>query len=69
MIDHFSKWAEAFPIREHTAPTVARLLVTQVFARFGCPKQILADQGPEFESQLLATLCKNLGIDSQNITI
>mgnify|MGYP003389980841 FL=1 len=63
MIDHFSKWAEAFPIRAHTAPTVAKLLVTQVFSRFGCPKQILADQGPEFESQLIAELCKNLGID------
>jgi len=50
MIDHFSKWAEAFPIRDHTAPTVARLLTTQVFARFGCPQQILADQGPELRA-------------------
>jgi transposase InsO family protein len=63
LVDHFSKWAEAFAIRRHTAPVVAKILVTQVFARFGCPEQILSDQGPEFESALLAELCRELHID------
>jgi hypothetical protein len=62
-VDHFSKWAEAFAIRKHTAPVIAKILVTQVFARFGCPNQILSDQGPEFESELMAELCKELHID------
>ena len=63
LIDHFTKWGEAFPIRNHTAPTVVKQLVSQVFTRFGCPKQLLSDQGPEFDSVLMTELCKSLHID------
>ena len=35
--DHFSKWAEALPIRNHTAPVVATALFTNVLLRFGMP--------------------------------
>ena len=30
--DHFSKWVEAFPLRRHTAPIVARTLFDRVFS-------------------------------------
>ena len=63
VVDHFSKWAEAFAIPNHTAPTVANVLVSQVFSKFGTPKQILSDQGPEFESDLFKDLMKWLEID------
>ena len=51
LVDHFSKWAEAMPLSSHTAPAVARVLMTHVFSRFGVPRQLLSDQGPEFESE------------------
>ena len=63
VVDHFSKWAEAFAIRDHTATTVSRILVKEVISRFGCPLQILTDQGPEFESLLFKQLCDGLQID------
>jgi len=63
VLDHFTKWAEAFPITTHTAPVVAKILAEQVFSRFGIPLQILTDQGKEFESVLLFELCKALQID------
>ena len=50
LIDHFSKWAEAIPLRNHTAPTVARALMIHVFSKFGAPLQLLTDRGTEFES-------------------
>ena len=37
VIDVFSKWAEAFPVRNHTAQTVAKVLVDKVFSRWGAP--------------------------------
>jgi len=37
LVDHFSNWAEAIPLRNHTAPTVARALMTHVFSKFGAP--------------------------------
>ena len=52
VVDIFSKWAEALPIRVHTAPVVAKALMDQVFSRFGMPKRLLSDQGREFESEL-----------------
>jgi transposase InsO family protein len=63
MQDHFSKWAEAVPIRRHTAPIVARAVFEQVFMRFGAPRRLLCDQGPEFESELIAELCRLMRID------
>ena len=36
-VDAFSKWAEAFPLPNKEAKTVARILVEQVFCRFGTP--------------------------------
>ena len=59
----FSKFAEAFPIPNKKAVTVARVLVEQVFPRFGIPIQILSDQGKEFDNNLLKGLCDVLGID------
>jgi len=63
VIDHFSKWAEAIPIRNHTAPVVARALMVHIFSRFGVPLQLLSDRGPEFESELFCQLMKWLEID------
>ena len=60
--DHFSKWAEAVPLRNHTAPVVASALFSQVLVKFGMPLRILSDQGAEFESQLFRELCQLMGI-------
>ena len=57
LVDHFTKWAEAMPIRNHTATTVARVLFDHVFSRFGMPVRCLTDQGAEFESALFTQLC------------
>jgi transposase InsO family protein len=57
VVDTFSKWALAFPIRNHHATTVAEILSSEVFAVYGAPQQILSDRGPEFESQLMTELC------------
>lgn len=43
VVDHFSKFAFAIPLRCHTAPVVARALMIHVFAYFGAPLQILTD--------------------------
>jgi len=62
MVDHFSRWAEAFPVRNQEAHTVARVVVDQWITRFGCPLQILTDQGPCFESALFKDLCRLLNV-------
>ncbi len=59
--EYFSKWVEAWPVRNHTALTVADKVVTEFFTQYGCPQQILTDQGREFESQLFGLICEKFG--------
>jgi len=67
MIDHFSRYALAFPIKDHTAPTVCRILMTKVFPVFGFPLQLLADNGPEFNSSMQTELQNFMGIERLRI--
>ena len=65
---HFSKWAEAIPLANHTAATVSRALMTHVFSRFGAPLQLLTDRGPEFESELFSQLMRWMEVDKLRTT-
>ena len=61
--DYFTKWAEAYPVSNHTALTVADKLVTEFISRFGVPLEIHTDQGREFESIFFSRLCELLQIN------
>ena len=58
--DYFSKWTEAFPIKDKCADTVADVLVNKIILRFGMPLVIHSDQGREFENGLMKSLCSLL---------
>ena len=60
--DYYSKWMEALPVPNQEAPTVAEKLVDEVFLRFSPPEQLHSDQGRQFESALIAKICKLLQI-------
>lgn len=51
------------PIPEATAPVVARMLDEQVFCYMGLPKRMHTDQGNQFESALMAKLCRMRKVD------
>ena len=63
VMDYFTKWAEAYPIRDHKATTFARVLFENCFTRLGIPKEIISDQGPEFRGELVTELYTSLNID------
>ena len=62
-IDHFTKWADAIPLPNKEAVTVANALVSRIFTQVGVPLQILSDQGKEFDNNLMMSLCNKLGVD------
>ena len=60
--DYFTRWMEAYPIPNQEAVTVAQVLTQEFFFRFCSPEQLHSDQGKQFESELVAEVCKLLGI-------
>lgn len=68
MTDVFSKYTLAVPTRDQRAATVAQVLVTEWFSRFGVPARIHSDQGRNFESVLIQQLCSMYGIVKSRTT-
>ena len=68
VVDHFTKWCEAFATTDQKASTVAPLLVSRIFSRFGPPAVLHSDQGRNFESTLLHEICNFMGITKTRTT-
>ena len=52
--DYFSKWTDAFPIKNKCADTVVDVLVEKIILRFGMPLVMHSDQGRDIEYGLCA---------------
>ena len=63
VVDHFSKYAAAYCVPNHTAEIVACKLMQGWISTMGTPYEILTDQGTEFESKLFQELCRVMNID------
>jgi hypothetical protein len=61
-IDVFSRFLVAVPLRNKTAQTVADALYRNVFCKLGTVRQLVTDQGREFDNELLSCLCERFGI-------
>jgi hypothetical protein len=66
--DYFTKWMEAYPIKNQQAETVATKLVEEFVCRFGVPAELHSDQGRNFESNVFQEMCKVLGITKTRTT-
>ena len=68
MIDRKTRWFEVIPLRNITADTVAKHLISNWISRYGIPKSIISDRGTQFESSLFNELAKQLGIKHLSTT-
>jgi transposase InsO family protein len=67
-VDTLTKWAEALPMPDERAETVARALVEDFICKMGIPTQIHSDQGRQFESAVFQEVCRLLGIQKTRTT-
>ena len=61
IVDAGSGWIEAFNAGNRTTLTV-KYYLSQIFARFGIPRTLVSDNGPEFVSGDLKHWCQSMGI-------
>ena len=68
MINALTGWAEAVPIEDQRAVTVAHAVYAEWITRYGVTEQIYSDNGTQCESALFEELCLAIGIDKTRAT-
>ena len=66
VMGHFTKWCKVFPTKDQRAKTVAEIVVSNIFSRFGPPTVIHSDQGRNSESNLMQEVCCLMGNNKSN---
>ena len=68
IVDHFTKFVQAYPTRNKFTKTVAKHLYNDFILRFGIPTKLLSDQGGEFESKVIHELSELAGVKKLRTT-
>ncbi|KAK6177716.1 hypothetical protein SNE40_015762 [Patella caerulea] len=66
--DYFTKYTDAYPIKDTTALTVADTLIERFVTHFGVPLSLHTDQGSNFGSKVFASMCQTLAIHKTRTT-
>ena len=61
VVDHGTRYPEAIPLSNIRAETVVDALIG-IFARIGLPHEIVHDQGTNFVSRVMKSMCNKLKI-------
>ena len=68
VVDHFTRYVQAFVTRNQTARTTARVLYNEYFSVFGFPQQLMSNQGTGVTSKVIQVMCSWLGIEKIRTT-
>ena len=63
IIDHLTRWPEAFPILDKSADTIVSTFINEYFLVHMCARYILSDNGMEFKNHLMDQVLQQLGIE------
>ena len=61
IIDRYSRWPEAYPLKDISTNTIIQTFVNNYISRFGVPLKITVDRGKQFTSTLFNKLTNLLG--------
>ena len=62
LVDHFTKWPEVVPLKEISAPTIARAIHDQWICRYGIMQRLHSDGASNVHGSVMQEVAKILGI-------
>ncbi|VFQ89720.1 unnamed protein product [Cuscuta campestris] len=68
-IDYFTKWVEAEPLAGITGRQMIDFVGTNILCRFGVPRQIISDNGTQFEEAEFQDFLKTWGIQHTKVSV
>ena len=68
IVDHFTRFTQAYTTKNKSALTAAKKLYNDFILRFGIPSRFMSDQGGEFENKLMQELNKLCGVTKVRTT-
>jgi len=68
IINYFSKWIEAIPLKKVKTSDVIKFIKHHVIYRFGEPRRIVHNNGHQFLSQVFKKFCNKFRIQSVSST-
>ncbi|GKV12075.1 hypothetical protein SLEP1_g23275 [Rubroshorea leprosula] len=63
VVDYFTKWIEAKPLSTTTEKKIEEFLFNSILCKFGIPKWIIVDNGPQFRAAALTLFYNDYGIE------
>jgi transposase InsO family protein len=67
VMDHATRWPDAYALADHTAATVADTMM-EYFSRYGFCQELLSDRGTDFMSDLFQCFTYKLGVKQIHCT-
>ena len=61
MMDHFTKWGEAYPVPDVTAETTARVILERWILQLGAPEVLVSDRGTAFLAEITQVMARTVG--------
>ena len=68
VVDHFTRYVQAFVTENHMVRTTAQVLYNNYFSVFGFPQHLMSDQGTEFCGKVIVAMCSLLSIEKIRTT-
>jgi len=66
--DYLTKWVEAFPLRDQTAESIAKIFINEIVSRHSAPRELLSDRGTNFMSKLISSVTNYFKINKIQTT-